>query len=116
MMEEEKLRQQEEEESQYDEDEEDEEEEEEDVEDEDDADIPSAKKSPSNYSSMSYELYVEQKKGEQDDNKEEASRDLWEQNQGPPIDAGSRRESNHTISSNGGRKVKHVNTTQHNYN
>ena len=105
MMEEEKLRQQEEEGSQYDDGEEEEEEEEE------DADIPSVKKSPSNYSALSYELYVEQTKGDPDDNKEEASQaDMWEQGENSesvcPGDGNiSRRDSNNTNASHGPRKV-----------
>ena len=107
-MEEEKLRRREEEGSQYDEDEDEEDEEEEEEEEEEEADIPSVKKSPSNYSSMSYELYVEQRKGEQDDNKEEASQqEVWEK--GDPMvnmeGNTSRRGSNHTNSSLGPRKV-----------
>jgi len=106
MMEEEKLRQQEEEGSQYDDGEEDEEDEEEGEED-----IPSIKKSPSNYSALSYELYVEQSKGEQDDNKEQVSQtDMWEQGeQGELASHGegnnSRRESNNTNTSHGPRKA-----------
>jgi len=92
--------------SQYDEEEEEEEEEdeEEEEEEEEEVDIPSVKKSPSNYSSMSYELYVEQRKGEQDDNKEEASQqEVWEK--GDMEGNNSRRESNNTNSSLGPRKA-----------
>ena len=111
MMEEEKLRRQEEEESQYDDDEEDEEEEEDD-EEEEESEVHEDKKSPSNFSSLSYELYVAQSKEEQDDNKEEVDqKEVWcnrelELNGGDGGRSSSRRESNFTTSSNGaGRKV-----------